>query len=147
MGLLRKRSDKRITLEQKSGFVPDLRGAYLQRANFEHTRLDRAVFANADLSYANLNGVSPKKAILRGTRLSGVMLDEADLAGATRAGAGADLSGAIIGNTNLSGTRFSDPDSERGCTVSPKINLMRLVPAATILPSWQAQLMPRPAAL
>ena len=145
MGLLRKRSDKRITLEQKSGFVPDLRGAYLQRANFEHTRLDRAVFASADLSYANLNGVSPKKAILRGTRLSGVMLDEADLSGATRAGA--DLSGAIIGNTNLSGTRFSDPDSERGCTVSPKVNLMRLVPAATILPSWQAQLMPRPAAL
>ena len=119
MDLLRERSAKRIALEQKSGFEPDLRGACLRHANLARTNLDRAVFASADLSYASLNGVSLKKANLGDTKLFGAMLagailSEADLAGAALAGA--DLSGAILCNTNLcntnlSGTRFHDPDS------------------------------------
>ena len=111
MDLLRKRSDKRITLEEKSGFRPDLRGAYLQHAILARTKLDRAVFAGADLSYARLTGTSLQNAILRDTKLSGVMLSDANLSGATLVDA--DLSDAILENTNLSGVRFSDPDSEK----------------------------------
>ena len=109
MDLLRKRSDRCISLEEKSGFGPDLRGAYLQHAILAHTKLDRAVFAGADLSYARLTGTSLQNAILRDTKLSGVMLSDANLSGATLAGA--DVSGAVLKNTNLSGTRFSNPDS------------------------------------
>ena len=109
MDLLRKRSDKPITLEEKSGYMPDLRGAYLQHAILARTKLDRAVFAGADLSYARLTGTSLQNAILRDTKLFGAMLSEANLSGATLAGA--DVSGAVLKNTNLSGTRFSDPNS------------------------------------
>ena len=109
---LHKRSDERIALERKSGFRPDLRGAYLRHANLARTKLDRVVFVNADLSYASLNGASLREAILRDTRLPGAMLNEADLSGAMLAGA--DLSGVTIENTNLSGAQFYDPDSRTG---------------------------------
>ena len=117
INLLRKRSDKRIALEQQSGFVPDLRGASLQHANLARMKWDRAMFSNADLSYSNLYRTSLKKAILRGAKVPSAMLNETDLSGAMLADA--DLSGAILENTNLSGARFYDPDSRtmvRGLT-------------------------------
>ena len=117
MNLLRKRSGKRIALEQQSGFVPDLRGADLQHANLARMKLDRAVLSNADLSYSSLYRTSLKKAILRDTKLPGAMLNEADLSGAMLAGA--DLSKSTLEKTNLSGARFYDPDSRtvgRGLT-------------------------------
>ena len=113
MDLLHQRSDKRVALEEKSGFKPDLRGAYLRHAILARTRLDRAVFANADLSYSRLKGASLRNAILRDTKLTGAKLSKANLCGATLAGA--DLSDAMFENTNLSGTRLSDPES--GMTV------------------------------
>ena len=65
MDLLRERSIKRVTLEEKSGFRLDLRGACLQHAILARTTLDRVIFVGADLSYARLAGTSLQNAILR----------------------------------------------------------------------------------
>ena len=59
------------------GFVVDLHGAFLRRADVSHGDLENANLADADLSEAKLRGVNFHNANLKGTILRGADLREA----------------------------------------------------------------------
>ena len=84
--------------------IPELRGAYLFRANLSRADLSRADLRGADLSGAdlygaNLSGAYLFMADLRGAYLSGANLSRADLSRA-------DLSRANLSRADLSGANL-----------------------------------------
>jgi uncharacterized protein YjbI with pentapeptide repeats len=65
------------TIARPPGFVVDIHGAFVRRADLSNAELERANLAGADATKADLRGANLKNANLKGTILRG-----ADLRGA-----------------------------------------------------------------
>ena len=129
------RGEKELELEQMSGYIPNLTGAYLchlqlEKGNLSHVRLGRADLKSAyllgadllgahldfadlsssTLAFANLTGSSLLEADLSSSRMAEANLSNATLYGANLSSAdlnSATLTGASFMGTNLSGADFS----------------------------------------
>ena len=94
--LIRKRSEKHITVEREADFRLDLRAAKLRFASLASMSLARTLLVKADLSNAILNGTILSGANLYNAVLSGANLEDVNLRGAILKGA--DLSEANLKN-------------------------------------------------
>ena len=86
MDVIREREPSAIGLEQRFGFIVDLRNANLSHGRLNEAFLRRAILANADLSFTFLDGANLSDAILWRAKLHRTKLADANLTGTDMSG-------------------------------------------------------------
>ena len=106
MDVIGEREPSAIGLEQRFGFIVDLRNATLSHGRLNDAFLRRAILANADLSFTFLDGANLSDAILWRAKLHRAKLADANLTGT-------DMSGLDFGTSPEPVTGLSQPQLDQ----------------------------------